>query len=22
MATYKDIQNWIKNKYGITVKTC
>ena len=22
MATYKEIQDWIKNKYGYTVKTC
>ena len=22
MATYKDIQNYIKEKYGRTVKTC
>jgi len=22
MATYKDIQNWIKENYGFVVKTC
>ena len=22
MATYKEIQQWIKRKYGFTVKTC
>jgi len=22
MATYRQIQNWIKNKYGFSVKTC
>jgi hypothetical protein len=22
MATYKDIQGYVKNKYGISVKTC
>ncbi len=22
MATYSDIQRWIKEKYGYTVKTC